>query len=252
MLQYQGIPSLDLDHGFLRAWWFDPMSATVAFGVSINWYWYHERRLGLSSDPTFGSTVQFSLGPLFSSGLAYWVGILLWKLVVPPAADEIPDGIPSSASELAYLLAEVVSGIIAYDAIFFFVHWAMHGLRCFQRFHRRHHAHSHLEARDTLRHSVVDGSLQVIINIALQRHTLWGGVKTRLARLLHNIIVIWMLTESHAAAPTPYVWRRWCVGVREHHRHHTGREGELVRHQQFFGYLDNWRARYQIRVGKGA
>ena len=45
--------------------------------------------------------------------------------------------------------------------------------------------------------------------------------KSRLARLVHNVVVVWMLVESHTRVPQGYVWRRWCVGVREHWRHHS-------------------------------
>jgi cholesterol 25-hydroxylase len=169
------------------------------------------------------------------------------------------------------LVTEVVSGILLYDAVFFFVHWAMHDIPALRTWHARHHAQKRreadgtpiVEAMDVLRHGLVDGSLQVFINIMVQRHDVWGSVKSRLARALHNIIVTWMLTESHTASPTPYVFRRWFVGVREHRRHHLGpptkpsaattisslslRYGRHHRHQQFFGYLDDLRANFTCR-----
>jgi sterol desaturase/sphingolipid hydroxylase (fatty acid hydroxylase superfamily) len=191
------------------------------------------------------------LGPLFNSAAAYWIGIFFWKLVVPSAAPFIPDGVPYNLSELTYLLTEVVTGIILYDAIFFFVHWAMHEIPYLRTWHARHHDRPEgtLECRDTLRHGIMDGSLQVLINILVQRQNPWcgGAAKSRLARAMHNIIVIWMLTESHTNSPVPYIWRRWFVGVREHRLHHygalkQGAYGKHHRHQQFFGYLDDMRA----------
>ena len=141
-------------------------------------------------------------------------------------------------------------GIILYDAIFFFLHWGMHEIPLLRYWHRRHHQCTPLvEARDVLRHGLVDGALQVLVNILVQRHTPWGAVKTRLARGLHNIVVIWMLTESHTASPYPNIWRKYFVGVREHCLHHSPpRDGKKcvdtekrVRYQQFFGYLDGMR-----------
>jgi len=318
-----------LDRVF-RQWWFDPALATACFAVFINWYWYHERRRGRSRDVSFRSAcvepqeglesirsnnnhslrllLDHYVGPMFQSLAAYWMGIYLWTSVVPPAAPHIPDGLPSSASGVLYLVAEVVTGIVLYDAIFFVIHWAMHEVPALRVLHARHHelqqlyesksdCKSHhstatdvprMESRDVLRHSLADGALQVLVNIAVQRRNcLLGPVKTRLARALHNILVIWMLTESHSAAPTPNVWRRrWCPGVRDHYRHHTGRvnmtanmhfdvdecsetdtEDEdddtdrssssktnersssnhhRLRYQQFFGYLDDLREHYLL------
>ena len=254
MIEFQGFPTLDLDHGFLRSWWWEPMVATLAFAVFLNIYWYQERIRGLSANNSFGETCYFELGPLFSSGLAYWAGIYLWKTIVPPAADHIPDGIPTNPSEVVYLLAEIVTGIVLYDSILFFVHWSMHEVPLLRSWHHRHHDRPEgtLEARDTLRHSIADGTLQVLINILVQRHTPWGMVKSRLARAIHNVLVVWMLTESHTCSPEPYIWRRWCVGIREHRLHHFAsmehdHYGKYHRHQQFFGYLDDLRAMYRAR-----
>jgi hypothetical protein len=255
MIQWQGFPTWDLEHGMVRAWWFDPLVATLSFAVFINWYWFHERQLGLSTMGRFSDSLRLELGPLWSSGLAYWIGIVIWKCFVPPAAVE--DGIPSDTRELLYLFCEIGSGILLYDAIFFGLHWGMHAIPCFRKFHHRHHAATPIEARDVLRHSLLDGGLQVLVNILVQRHTPWGVAKSRLARLGHNVIVVWMLTESHTSSPYPYLWRRWFVGVREHVHHHAAKgddaktmNGRFHRYQQFFGYLDDvriWLGRRECR-----
>mmetsp|Transcript_30273 Transcript_30273/g.90165 ORF Transcript_30273/g.90165 Transcript_30273/m.90165 type:complete len:288 (-) Transcript_30273:995-1858(-) len=238
--------------GLLRAWWVDPLIATVAFGAAINIYWREERKQGLSCYNQWNTKVSLDpeKAPVFVSLVCYWAGILVWKLFVS-APGELPDGIPVIWEPMTslYLIAEVVSGILLYDALFFFVHLAMHECVAIRNLHARHHSRPEgtLEARDVLRHSFADGSLQVILNIVAQRRTPWGSVKSRLARALHNVIVTWMLTESHTASPTPNVFRRWFVGVREHRMHHLGvsdvREyGRYHRHQQFFGYLDDFRS----------
>ena len=91
-----------------------------------------------------------------------------------------------------------------------------------------------LSAARVLDHSLLDGALQVGVNILVQQYSPWGGAKSRLARWAHNVIVTWLLTESHAVAG-PRIGRRWFAGVRDHHRHH--RTGGRP-YQQFFGYLD--------------
>lgn len=248
-----------LAENVFRTWWFDPVIATVSFGIFVHWHWYHERKL---VDGTFVDILGY--GPLMQSLLAYWIGIFIWTSIVPPPANDIPDGIPYTISQFFYLIAEVVTGIFLYDAIFFWIHWAFHEVPALRKFHARHH-HGDQQRRqvlvhqsssqkkllfpvqsfDVLRHSLVDGALQVLVNILVQRRMIiTGSIKTRLARALHNILVTWMLTESHSAAPTPYIWRRWLVGVREHYQHHTTmtqHNGVHHRYQQFFGYLDDWR-----------
>jgi len=103
--------------------------------------------------------------------------------------------------------------------------------------HKTHHeSGSTLEARDVLRHSPFDAMLQVVINIVVQRSTPWGGVKSRLARAVHNVVVTWMLTESHTASPTPNLARRFFTGVRRHREHHLR---GTPNYQQFFSYLDD-------------
>lgn len=232
------------------------MQVTVFFAIFINVYWYHERIRGLSTTKRFADAIGWSFGPLLNSGIAYWVGIYLWKMFIPPPSSFIPSGIPNSLADLGYLLAEVVSGIILYDAIFFFIHWAMHTIPSLKGLHHQHHRQQikgKVECRDTLRHSLWDGALQVGINILVQRSTPWGCVKSLLSRCLHNLIVIWMLVESHSASPYPNIWRRYCKGVRNHQWHHrySHQEQNMMdnhdchcRYQQFFGYLDDTKERW--------
>ena len=177
----------------------------------------------------------------------------------------IPDGIPNSFASLGYLFLEVLIGIFFYDTIFFAIHLAMHHESKFlpttikaMLNHKEHHKSTqYLEARHVLRHSLLDGMLQVMVNIAVQRYTPWGIVKSRLARMVHNIIVTMMLTESHCASSYPNFFKFWCVGVREHRNHHLGgghhddvvnngvnRQYHHHHYQQFFGHWDALRDWY--------
>jgi sterol desaturase/sphingolipid hydroxylase (fatty acid hydroxylase superfamily) len=245
-------PTWDVENGILRAWWLDPMTATVSFAVFTYWFWYEERKRGLSRDSDFFNASYY--GAVHKSMLGYWMGIYIWKCIVPPSATRtIPDGMPTNMELLVYLMAEVVSGILLYDAWFFFLHWAMHEVPSLRTWHARHHSHSSgVESRDVLRHSLLDGSMQVLVNIMVQQRTPWGASKSRCARALHNVLVVGMLTESHTASPVPNIFRRWFVGVRDHRLHHlgalkTGAYGKHHRYQQFFGYLDDARAWYSNR-----
>jgi len=279
------LPTFQLEDG-LREWWVDPFFATFFFAFWINVYWYFERHSGTSQRKiTFESILKFD--DLAASGTVYWIGILIFKMMVaPPGANSnqtMPDGIPNSFTSCLYLVFEVITGIVLYDFIFFFVHWGMHELPIhkLRKIHHRHHqltrvifpntsksfpskttTHSQklCEARHVLRHSFIDGTLQVLVNIIVQRHNIWGyhilglhnasfgwvtnySIKSRLARFLHNVLVTWMLTESHTSSPYPKIFRNAFVGVREHRNHHLHHHDYKsgIRYQQFFGYLDNWR-----------
>lgn len=271
-----------------RSWWFEPAVATVSFWFFIRMYWYHESKEGLARDD-YNNRTMWTISREFYALVAYWIGIGLFKVVIPPVAPVIPDGIPSNWIEVGYLILEIVIGIMLYDAIFFIIHWSMHEIPAFRFIHSKHHEHIRyvnnykgyrtdgtVECRDVVNHSLLDGSLQVLVNIFVQRNTplsKYGYIKTRLARVLHNIIVIWMLTESHCASPTPNIWRRWFIGVRQHINHHNHidcydnennnssytkktKKNEsnrsknidvfatarpMTRYQQFFGYLDDIR-----------
>lgn len=182
----------------------------------------------------------------FSSLGAYWLGILLWTRVVAPVTGA-GTGCPTGAASAAKLVAEVVAGLVAYDFVFFWLHMGMHLLPRVGRAvgHSQHHdfdgkrgggGAASESAFRTVNHSLVDGSLQVLTNILVQRHTPWGSPKLTLARWLHNVVATCMLVEAHTTAPRPRVFRRLFVGVRDHHLHHRHRGAP---YQQFFGHLDS-------------
>jgi sterol desaturase/sphingolipid hydroxylase (fatty acid hydroxylase superfamily) len=241
MLKFNGFPGLDLENGVFRSWWLEPAVASFSFATFIHIYWYYERRKGLSRVKNLSDTFGIDMGDLYNSFAGYWVGVYALKCFASPV--KLPDGIPQDMAGLTYLVAEVATGIFIYDAAFFFIHWLLHVIPWLRRVHARHHDSPEdlLEARDVLRHSIFDGSLQVMCNILAQQRTPWGYMKSRLARLIHNVVVTWMLTESHTSSDIPYIWRRWCVGVLDHRLHHFGNDN-LQQYQQFFGYLDGFRA----------
>lgn len=219
----------------LRAWWVDPAVATLGFAFSIRFFDRRERELGCSPRKLMSAGSVFTL---FAALSLYWLGVFVWVSAVPPPR-AIPDGIPTTPASVAYLMVEVVSGVFAYDFVFYFIHLSLHSMTMGLGIHAVHHSKTtSLRARDVLLHSPLDGTLQVLVNILVQRHTLWGCAKSRLARAIHNIVVTWMLTESHTASLTPRIARHVCVGVSRHRSHHTSCSPY---YQQFFGYLDDAR-----------
>ncbi|CAK0873441.1 unnamed protein product [Prorocentrum cordatum] len=197
----------------LRSWWLEPAVATLSFAVAIAIFDKRERDMGLGEEGRISTlrpgpdfVAPGSVNMLFVAGVLYWAGICVWVRLVP-AVEDIPDGWPDGFQGAVYLICEVCAGIWAYDFIFSFVHLAAHHLGWDS--HQYHHLKKlDIRARDVLTHSPSDGALQVLVNIIVQRHTPWGGAKSRLARIVHNVVVTWMLTESHSASPSPNVARR--------------------------------------------
>ena len=253
-----------------ETWWMEPLIATIGFYQAIVIYSWLEIKEGVSSHKSiqnllfgFSREAASDLNDVRPSQIyslvLYWLGILIFKSMVPPPAPSLPDGIPNSLSSLCVLCAEVMSGIVLYDIFFFFIHWTMHECTFFQWVHHKEHhkVKSNIEARHVLRHSMLDGTLQVLVNISVQRHTPWQTVKSRLARAIHNIVITWMLTESHTCTSYLYLFRRCCDGVKSHRKHHSGHGLDLVegmpqygkyhRYQQLFGFCDDFRA-YLLRL----
>lgn len=160
------------------------------------------------------------------------------------------DGLPWDCAGVAYVVVETVAGIMLYDAVFFLLHLCIHYPRIWG-IHQSHHTHTTVCVDSVLHHSFLDGLLQVGTNVIVQRYNYFtvfvpgymcAVPKTRLARLLHNLLVTWMLTESHANVTTGThvtIFRRFptlFAGIQRHRTHH---QNPRRYYQQFFGYLDD-------------
>ena len=161
------------------------------------------------------------------------------------------------APSLFRLLSEVLFGIVAYDFVFFFVHLLLHRSDfLYRHVHKRHHTHSFLSVGTTVSHSLLDGTLQVSANILVQHLGLNGwGTKHPLSRLLHNVVVTYMLCEIHSEMDAPFsmhnLFPKAVGGALRHRLHHQkggvhqkggakGRGGGGVNYQEFFLYLDDF------------
>lgn len=164
-----------------------------------------------------------------------------------------PKPIEEASPSFLRLVAELAFGIWAYDFCFFWLHLLMHKLpRCFSIVHG-HNAHhelsesssckprvAFLEAEAVVNHSLVDGALQVAVNIFVQNLQPWGVPKHKFSRIMHNILVTYLLTEAHCGLDLPWGSHRLCPwlfgGAPRHEAHH-----HLHKHcfQQFLKYLDD-------------
>ena len=175
----------------------------------------------------------------FNPLVSYLVSIWLYQQVFhtnqPP---------PMLAPSFGVLVCEVFFGVFLYDLFFFPLHYAMHNspLKIVRGFHGYHHRHTNgaMNSIETVQNGYVDGGLQVLVNILVQHISPFGGPKHLLSRVIHNIIVTYMLTESHSGYNMPWmthnIWPEFIAGTPRHDRHHhDGR----VYYQQFFMYLDD-------------
>jgi sterol desaturase/sphingolipid hydroxylase (fatty acid hydroxylase superfamily) len=151
--------------------------------------------------------------------------------------------------EFPRVFVEVLTGIVAYDFLFFWIHLAMHKYPPLNMIHMHlvHHDQRMLCASEVQHHSAVDAFLQVATNIIVQNmHTTWYGKKHTLSRLLHNVVITYMLTEIHAGYDGFWslhnIFPKIYGGAKRHEEHH---KYGCIFYQQFFMYLDNILIWYQ-------
>ena len=139
---------------------------------------------------------------------------------------------------------EVTSGVVLYDLLFYPFHASFHSSRApaaWRRLHGRHHQWARREtaahnAVETVQNSYVDAGVQVAINILVQNVSPWGlAHKHPLSRLLHNLMVTYLLTESHSGYDLPFQSHRIFPaifgGAPRHEEHHQ--RGAVCFHQFF-------------------
>lgn len=167
---------------------------------------------------------------------ALHLGPMLFGL--KPAFDEAPS--------FVRLITEVSLGIFLYDALFYPFHYSFHKLRSGQwrKLHSRHHQWGATEdaphnAIETVQNSYVDSGVQVFINICVQQFSPWG-YKHPLSRIFHNLMVTYLLCESHSGYDLPFMSHRLFPtvfgGAPRHEAHHQ--RGNVYFHQ-FFMWIDD-------------
>lgn len=186
---------------------------------------------------------------MYASFLGYLLGVLIFITV--KGGHAASDTGPISFGRLTM---ELIVGIVAYDFVFSWFHYAMHhGFSPAVSGHKQHHEISsfagRIQASDTVNHAPVDFALQVLTNILVQNISMFHAPKHKMARYLHNVVVTGLLVESHAGYDAPFsthqLWPSIFGGAKRHLEHHL--HGKHF-YQQFFCYLDDW----VFRQGKDA
>jgi len=153
--------------------------------------------------------------------------------------------LPIDTPTFGIVCADLFFGIWLYDLLFYSIHWAMHKTSWgpARKAHGYHHRMSNkkhsLNALETVQHSYADAFLQVAVNIIVQNISPFG-VKHTLTRLLHNLFVTYLLTESHSGYDMEWmshrIWPEFLGGSPRHDAHHH--DGKVCYHQ-YFKYIDD-------------
>lgn len=177
--------------------------------------------------------------PLLQSTVAYLVPLCILDHYFPRR--QLPDVAPS----FVRLLCEIGGAIFLYDLFIYPVHWFFHHITCFRSFHELHHKMHALRAVDALRHSLVDGTMQVVsavcaVNV-LQAHPF--------SRALFNVCVTYLIVEAHCGYDFPWQSHNLVPfgllgGSVAHERHHVSGK---VHFHQFFTYLDRLFGYYPVK-----
>ena len=248
---------------------FEPLFASACFFVWINAWrfvdawcsrgssWRVGEQAGRApprSKYVFWGGVRIGLAGSASYGvaalLAYLAPLLLFHAVWPRArASKMLTC--AAAPSCCELLRQLLASLLVYDGLHWPLHLAQHTRaaspgwrlhRLLANSHATHHSGVRpLRAGETVRHSLLDGALQVACNVAALN--LVGSHP--LARLLHNAVVTALLTEAHCGFDAPWMAHRvlpwgWLGGSARHEAHHRDPAG-TAHHQQLFTYLDEAR-----------
>mmetsp|Transcript_36064 Transcript_36064/g.44860 ORF Transcript_36064/g.44860 Transcript_36064/m.44860 type:complete len:295 (+) Transcript_36064:191-1075(+) len=225
-------------------WWFkhdsfEPVWATLSFTLWINVFFLIDW-LGQSYahkyliNPIGRKPIQIYQECLHRTvSVAYLAPLLIFDHFYPRRQ------LPENAPGFFQMVFGVIAAIWLYDLIFYPVHCLLHKVPwLYKAFHSTHHANTPCVSEDIIRHSLVDGTLQVLANI-LALNTLRLHPLTRMA---YNFVITYLLTESHAGYDMPWMLHnivpgKILGGPNRHEMHHrTGRKN----FHQFFTYLDDY------------
>mmetsp|Transcript_5282 Transcript_5282/g.9926 ORF Transcript_5282/g.9926 Transcript_5282/m.9926 type:complete len:307 (+) Transcript_5282:208-1128(+) len=212
---------------------FEPVVATLSFGLWIHWFAFVDDVLPLKQYLMEPNRVKDRYTGVPQKVAALYLSVLFVFDWFYPRR-RLPEEGPGSFFKV---VTDIASGLFVYDLLFFPIHLAMHKVSFLRKFHVKHHEAKALFSTEVLRHSIVDGSCQVMVNIAtlnlLKMHPF--------SRAIYNVVVTYWLTSTHSGYDLPCMLHNIVPfnligGSVRHEEHH--REGR--RHfQQFFTYLDD-------------
>jgi cholesterol 25-hydroxylase len=231
-----------------QQWWFrhdtfEPLLSTASFAVWVHIFslidrcWKGSRQFLV--DDRQRDLSGHSQGSALLSGIAYLLPLLLHDYLNPRRAHILLTH--AEAPTTVTLLGTVLLTIVLYDLAFYPIHWYLHnGPQVIRDLHNRHHdTNRTLISTDVLRHGLIDGTAQVVVNVIVLNITRAHP----LARALHDIVLTFLLTEAHSGFDFPWSLHRIVPknlygGSAKHFKHHCGANNK--NYQQLFSYLDVW------------
>lgn len=211
----------------------EPVVASSAFALWI-WLFYLFDTLNIFQQHRILPQQERELGWSSTSPkalAAYLIPILTYDFLFPRKV------LPEAAPTFFGLVGSICLTIFVYDLLFFPVHLLLHNKKSLGWLgHSVHHSKTPLTSTEVIHHSFFDGSLQVLANIVSLRlcraHPL--------ARVGHNIVITYLLTELHAGYDCPWMLHNMLPqgllgGPPAHEEHHRNGKKNF---QQFFTYLD--------------
>mmetsp|Transcript_14283 Transcript_14283/g.23974 ORF Transcript_14283/g.23974 Transcript_14283/m.23974 type:complete len:423 (-) Transcript_14283:201-1469(-) len=252
-----------LDRGLAQLDSFEPIVASASFYMWIGMFKVVDlmfqqqfRRFKITPDhdpvKAEGGVFQFfsPIGskdtPGFMALFAYLVPLFIFDLLVPRRTSRSYFNLPPPT--IFQLMGNISMSIFVYDFLFYFPHLIMHRNRyLFKHVHSKHHSRERLCSVEVVRHSFIDGTLQVVANIV----TLNLLGLDAFSRMVHNIVVTFLLTETHSGYDFPWAIHNILPegvmgGAPAHEAHH--RYGNVAYHQ-FFTYIDNYFGYYYYLAG---
>lgn len=145
--------------------------------------------------------------------------------------------VPEQAPSLFQIVFEVLLSLFLYDVFFYIGHAAIHRFQyLYVRIHKEHHTSEDIRATDSIRHTFVDGTFDVMCSVAalnvLRAHPL--------SRAIYNIIAITLITEAHSGMDFPWMLHNiipcnLCMGPVRHNFHHRNHNKNFAK---FFTFMD--------------
>ncbi|CAM9743454.1 unnamed protein product [Choristocarpus tenellus] len=215
---------------------FEPCLSTACFFLYIGFFgildfftpcvWPY--RIGTSKEvvPQYinGKRVRYAI-------FGYLMPLVAFDLAFPRRV------LPEEAPSARRLVLEVVGAIAVYDITFFLWHVTLHQHpKLYKKIHAKHHQKLVQRAPESVRHTFVDGTMDVMCSIfalnVLHCHPL--------SRALYDVVIIWLITELHAGYDFPWQVHNLLPfglmgGPPRHDLHH--RSGKVYM-QKFGTYLD--------------
>ena len=167
--------------------------------------------------------------------------LLPWLLVVDPLFPRREAWLQSVAATTPptsdRLLYDVFLGLFYYDMFFFAGHFLVHKFKfLFDNIHAKHHQFHTIRAGDSIRHTFIDGSLDVFYSVMALK---FSGAHF-LSRAVYDLTAIWLLSEAHSGMDFPFMLHniipfRLMGGSVVHDMHHRSGNKNF---SKFFTHFD--------------